>query len=392
MDKVQQMHGRDQKHGGARRHIGRFLGTVLLLMAILHTYIGWRLLPPLGLSSWMGTAGLVFLCCSALLIPLGMGARFLFSSSGLSDAATWVGALLMGLFSSLLVLTIFRDVLLVVLPQTWRGNTALMVFGGAVLVTMIGFVNARRTPRVVEVAVPITGLAKPLQGFTIVQISDLHVGPTIKRAYVEGVVTRVNTLHPDLIVITGDLVDGTVPHLASHIAPLMDMRARHGVYAITGNHEYYSGVDEWIEEFRRLGMQVLLNEYRIIRHDGTDLLVAGITDFSASAFDASHHSDPRQALEGAPDGILPKILLAHQPRSAAAAEQAGYDLQLSGHTHGGQFWPWSLFVPLQQPFTAGLHRLRHLWIYTSRGTGYWGPPKRFGAPSEITLLRLKAED
>ena len=359
-------------------------------MAILHAYIGWRLLPSLQLSSSINLAGVAFLCASSLLIPLGMGARFMFASPAVSDGVTWAGSLLMGLFSSLLVLTFIRDLLLIALPRTLGYDSALLVLGGALLVTGIGFVNARRIPRVVEVTVPIAGLAKPLQGFTIAQISDLHVGPTIKRDYVDGVVARVNALRPDLIAATGDLVDGSVAHLAPHIAPLGRMQARHGVYAITGNHEYYSGVEGWIREFRRLGMQVLLNEHRVVHHDGADLLVAGITDFSAGAFDADHHSDPQRALAGAPDVTVPKILLAHQPRSATAAEQAGYDLQLSGHTHGGQFWPWSLFVPLQQPFTAGLHRLRRLWIYTSRGTGYWGPPKRFGAPSEITLLRLEA--
>ncbi len=383
----------DTKHeqGGSGRPVGRFLGTVFALMAVLHTYIGWRLLPALDLPPWAEIAGTVFFCTSAVLIPLGMAARFLLSPSEWSDRITWVGALLMGLFSSLLVLTVIRDLLLIVLPQGWRGDSALAVIGGAVLVTLVGFVNARRIPKVVEVDVPVAGLPKPLEGFTMVQISDLHVGPTIKQPYVDGVVARVNALRPDLIAITGDVVDGSVQHLAPHVAPLRDMRARHGIYAITGNHEYYSGADDWIAEFRRLGLQVLLNEHRIVHHDGADLLVAGVTDFSAGTFDARHRSDPRKALAGAPADIAPKILLAHQPRSAAAAEQAGYDVQLSGHTHGGQFWPWGLFVPLQQPFTAGLHRLRHLWVYTSRGTGYWGPPKRFGAPSEITLLRLTCE-
>ncbi|NGE72125.1 metallophosphoesterase, partial [Escherichia coli] len=134
---------------------------------------------------------------------------------------------------------------------------------------------------------------------------------------------------------------------------------------------------------------VLMNEHVVLEHDGAPLVIAGVTDFSAGKFDTAHTSDPTRALAGSPSGVTPTILLAHQPRSAPAAAEAGFDLQLSGHTHGGQFWPWSLFVPLQQPFTAGLHKLGRLWIYTSRGTGYWGPPKRFGAPSEITLIRLE---
>ena len=131
----------------------------------------------------------------------------------------------------------------------------------------------------------------------------------------------------------------------------------------------------------------MMNEHVVL--DGA-LVLAGVADYSAHHFDPTHRSDPAQALHGAPPAAPVRVLLAHQPRTAQAALDAGFDLQLSGHTHGGQFWPWNLFVPLQQPFTAGLNRLQKLWVYTSRGTGYWGPPKRFGAPSEITALRLVA--
>jgi hypothetical protein len=189
-----------------------------------------------------------------------MAARFLIRPAERADRVTWFGALLMGLFSSLLVLTVLRDVALILLPAAWRHDSALAVPALALLVTLIGYVNARRIPRVADVAVPIAGLPKPLHGFTIAQITDLHVGPTIKRDYVAGVVERLNALHPDLIAVTGDLVDGDVAHLGPHIAPLGDMRARHGVFAVTGNHEYYSGVAQWVAEFERLGMRVLMNE------------------------------------------------------------------------------------------------------------------------------------
>ena len=195
------------------------------------------------------------------------------------------------------------------------------------------------------------------------------------------------------MAITGDLVDGKVSELAAHVAPLADLRSRHGTFFVTGNHEYYSGANAWIDELRRLGLTVLLNEHVVIaRADGagqagTPLVLAGVTDFNAGHFDPAHRSNPAAALRGAPPGAV-RVLLAHQPRSAAAAAEAGFDLQLSGHTHGGQFFPWNFFVRFQQPFTAGLRKWENLWVYTSRGTGYWGPPKRFGAPSEITHLRL----
>jgi predicted MPP superfamily phosphohydrolase len=166
------------------------------------------------------------------------------------------------------------------------------------------------------------------------------------------------------------------------------LTARHGVYLVTGNHEYYSGAHAWIAEFQRLGLRVLLNEHVVLERNGAPFVVAGVTDYSAGHFDPSHKSDPVAALAGAPGDARLKLLLAHQPRTALAAASVGYTLQLSGHTHGGQFLPWNFFVRLQQPFTAGLAKLGDLWIYTSRGTGYWGPPKRLGAPSEITHLRL----
>lgn len=382
---------RDEPNGSRSLPRGRrrFLMTTVGLMAALHVYIGWRLLPDLGWNGAGWAAGIIFLLISTVMIPTGMAARFVIRPISLADRVSWFGALLMGLLSSLFVLTLLRDIALIVLPQAYRHDSALLVVALTLLVTLIGYVNARRIPRVARVTVPIAGLPAPLHGFTIAQITDLHVGPTIKRAYVAGVVDRLNALQPDVIAVTGDLVDGEVEVLRPHIAPLAGMSARHGVFAVTGNHEYYSGVGPWVSEFERLGMRVLMNEHAVLEHDGAPLVIAGVTDFSAGKFDTAHTSDPTRALAGSPSGVTPTILLAHQPRSAPAAAEAGFDLQLSGHTHGGQFWPWSLFVPLQQPFTAGLHKLGRLWIYTSRGTGYWGPPKRFGAPSEITLIRLE---
>ncbi len=366
----------------------RFGLTVTLVLAALHAYVGWRLLPalPIGVPGW--TVGVVLLVMSTLLIPAGMLARFFTTRQALADGATWAGSLIMGLFSSVLVLTLVRDILLAPVRSTsLSGATAVLVPVLALLITLIGYVNARRLPRVVEVDVPLTGLPPQLAGFTIVQISDIHVGSTIKGDYVKAVVDRVNTLNADLIAITGDVADGSVQQLSSHTAHLARLASRHGSYVVTGNHEYYSGATEWMTEFKRLGLHGLMNQHVVLEHDGARLVLAGVTDYSAHAFDPAQRSDPAKALAGAPDGA-PRILLAHQPRSANAAAAAGFDLQLSGHTHGGQFWPWTLLVRLQQPYTAGLHRLGKLWVYTSRGTGYWGPPKRFGAPAEITRLRL----
>ena len=371
--------------------------SVVGLSIAFHLYVGARVVPDLVPPAY-AIAFALLLAASALLAPLGLLARRLLRPPA-SDRLAWAGMLALGLFSSLLVLTVVRDAALllaallgllapVLVPtDDWLHRSAAAVPALGLAVTLLGLLNARRTAQVVTIEVPIAGLPEALQGFRIVQISDIHVGPTIKHSYLQSVVEAVNRLRPDVIAITGDLVDGSVAELGAHVAPLAALTARHGSFFVTGNHEYYSGVDGWLRELRRLDVTVLLNEHVVIERDGALLVLAGVTDYGAAHFVADHASDPQAALRGAPDDAV-KVLLAHQPRSATAAERAGFHLQLSGHTHGGQFVPWNWFVPLQQPYTAGLHRLGELWIYVSRGTGYWGPPKRVGAPSEITQLVL----
>jgi predicted MPP superfamily phosphohydrolase len=367
--------------------------SILAILVLVHLYIGLRLLPGIDVGMFGMLLGVVLLAASAVLVRLGLVAPSL-RRSRWSGPLSWAGLLAMGFFSSLLVLTLLRDVILLVTALAGVGSPAITQDSAvavpllALLVSVIGFVNARRLARVVKVDVPIVNLPEELAGYAIAQISDIHVGPTIKRAYLNAIVNKVNGLKPDAIAVTGDLVDGSVQRLALHTAPLARLAAPDGVFFVTGNHEYYSGAEQWIAEVRRLGLRVLLNEHVIRRRGAASLMIAGVTDYTAQHFNPSHRSDPQQAAAGAPADVAVKVLLAHQPRSAPAAADAGFDLQLSGHTHGGQFFPWNFFVPLQQPFVAGLNRVRSLWVYTSRGTGYWGPPKRFGAPSEITLVRL----
>jgi hypothetical protein len=367
----------------------------VIILGLLHLYIGVRLLPDLASSPGLRVGGALLLVVSCVLMLAGLMSRSM-QSRTVADRVAALGLLAMSLFSSLFVFTLLRDLVLLVaivalpvrhvhLLMAW---TAQLVVGLAAFVTVVGFAGARRRARIVSVEVPLANLPPALHGFSIAQISDVHVGSQIKQQYVDAIVDAVNGLDADLIAVTGDLVDGSVPDLSRHIAPLGRLSSRHGTFLVTGNHEYYSGERAWTAEFTRLGLRVLLNEHVVVRHGGAPLVVAGVTDYSAHHFNPEQRSDPVAALWGAPADAAARILLAHQPRSASAAASAGFDLQLSGHTHGGQFWPWNLFVRLQQPFTAGLHRLNNLWVYISRGTGYWGPPNRFGAPSEITLLKL----
>jgi predicted MPP superfamily phosphohydrolase len=375
--------------------VRRLLLHPLWLFLALPAYVGWRLLSGLSLGPVAIAACIVLLIGCCLFIPFSMRTRAL-QNRKLADRLAWVGLTAMGFFSSLFVLTLLRDVVLVGAylflsgeqARLWVEPSAQATLYFSLFVTLAGLVIARRRPGVVEIKIPVVDLPLALHGFSIAQISDVHVGPTIKRGFVEGIVRRVNELKADLIAVTGDLVDGSVQQLSAHTAPLAGLTARHGAYFVTGNHEYYSGERAWTEEIRRLGLRVLKNEHVVLKHDGASLILAGVTDYSAHHFDPAQRSDPAAALRGAPIDAGAKVLLAHQPSSAMAAANAGYDVQISGHTHGGQFWPWNLFVHFFQPFSSGLHRLKNLWIYVSRGTGYWGPPNRFGVPSEITRIRL----
>jgi predicted MPP superfamily phosphohydrolase len=373
-----------------------FLNPLWLVLS-LPVYIGWRLLPALSIGPFGVFAGITVLIVCCLVIPVIVRSRAV-NNPSLANLLTWIGVLSMGVFSSLFVFTLLRELVLLgahllLSPShaaSLAASTARWVLALTAFVTIAGLHIARRRPKVVEVDIPVAGLPAALHGFSIAQISDVHVGPTIRRGFVEGIVALVNGLQVDLIAVTGDLVDGSVQQLSLHTAPLADLAARHGVYFVTGNHEYYSGERAWTAEIRRLGLRVLKNEHVVLNHDGASLVLAGVTDLSAHHFDAAEHSDPAAALRGSPADAGAKILLAHQPNSAAGAAGAGFDVQISGHTHGGQFWPWNFFVGLFQPFTGGLYRLKNLWVYVSRGTGYWGPPNRFGVPSEITRIRLVA--
>jgi len=377
------------------RNVRRLLLRPLWLFLALPGYVGWRLLSAMSLGPVVITAGIVLLVAFCLFIPVSMRARSMLDRK-LADRMSWVGLTAMGFFSSLFVLTLLRDLVLAGThlfmsseqARYWMAPSAQAALFLALFMTVAGLIIARRRPGIVEVRIPVLGLPRALHGFSIAQISDVHVGPTIKRGFVEGIVRRVNDLNADLIAVTGDLVDGSVQQLSVHTAPLAGLAARHGAFFVTGNHEYYSGERAWTEEIRRLGMHVLKNEHVVLQHDGASVVLAGVTDYSAHHFDPAQRSDPAAALSGAPADAGAKILLAHQPSSASAAAKAGFDVQISGHTHGGQFWPWNLFVRFFQPFTGGLHRLKNLSIYVSRGTGYWGPPNRFGVPSEITRIRL----
>ena len=354
---------------GVRRLWPRLL-IVLTILGSAHFYIWTQLVAPLP-SPWRGIVT-VLLVLLAPSLPAGSilsrriarerARPYLLLAYGWFGLATY---LLLGAAGAQI------GVALGAAPRL-----AAAVGGAAALATVIyGFVHVARGPRVRHVKVPLAKL--PVEAYTLVQLTDVHIGPILGREFAAGVVRQVNALAPDLIVITGDFVDGRLSELRPHIEPFRDLRARHGVFSVTGNHEYYWDIEPWLDHIRSLGIRVLRNEHVTIA-DAFQL--AGVDDSSAA-------EDLPRALAGR-DATLPLILLAHHPRTIARAAPAGVDLQLSGHTHGGQILPLGWLSRLFDPHISGLARFGTTWLYVSEGTGYWGPPMRVGTTQEITAITL----
>jgi len=377
-----------------------------LVMLTTYTWVGWRLTRPLeDGSNWRWVL-------IGLLAGHFISVFVSFSILRSLDPAGWAGPLYwvayggMGLFSLIFTGMVLMElgVLGVKASDFWRENKVVPedlerrrffhqsanigVLGLSALAGAFGVWRARRHPSIVKVEVPITNLPGELEGYSIAQISDLHLGPTLSGAFMRRVVKSVNELKPDMVAITGDLVDGSTTHLARHVEPLKDLSSADGTFFVTGNHEYYSGAEPWCRTLSDLGLNVLNNAHSVIRRGAAKLLVAGVNDYRAHKILPSHRSDPAAALAGAPDCDA-RVLLAHQPGSCLDARDQQFDLQLSGHTHGGQFFPWNFVVGRFHPFHRGLNAWQKGWVYVNRGTGYWGPPMRIGVESEITLLVLK---
>jgi hypothetical protein len=400
--------------------IALFAGVALAVLGSMHWYLWVRLVrDPVLPDPWrrIATAALVL---AALSLPLGMMAARL-AERPLARvlpllAFVWLGVAFL-LVSALLVADALRlagtaagwlsewirrppdppvdPARRVLVARALAGGVALAAGGAGVA----AFRSATGPAEVHEVPVRLERLPPALSGLTIAQITDLHVGPTIGERDVRRVVEQVNAMRPDAIAITGDLVDGSVEELGRAVGHLATLRARHGVFFVTGNHEYYSGVSAWLAELARLGIRVLANE-RVAIGDagpgGATLDLAGVHDWSAGrrfTGGTGHRSDLPTALAGRdPDRSL--VLLAHQPRGVDEAVRSGVELQISGHTHGGQIFPFNLVVSAVYPYVHGLHRHREGeragQIFVSRGTGYWGPPMRLGFPPEIARIVLTA--
>jgi uncharacterized protein len=378
-----------------------FLTMVFSVFFLLHFYLWLRLVRDRGLEGGRALAATGGMALLSLTIPAG----FYFMRA----APRWAVSTLLTLGFTWLGLVFFLGLLLAAgdLMRLFYGAFRLAGKGAlpdpqrrkflrSALATAAGWgglglsVTALRgasasAVRVKRVEAGLSRWPKALEGYRIAQVSDLHVGPLIGRDFVQSVVEKVNALKPDLVAVTGDLVDETLPRLRDSVEPVRNFRGRHGVFFVTGNHEYYTGdVDEWLAWLASAGIRPLVNErVSIGGPGGFDL--AGMDDLSARG--PGHRPDLPKALSGR-DPSRPVVLMAHQPLAFEQARLMGVDLQLSGHTHGGQVFPFNLVVGLFQPYLRGLYRRGGSQLYVSCGTGFWGPPMRLGAPSEITEIRI----
>ena len=382
-----------------RRRLVTFFLAVTALFGLLHLYPGVRLFSDTELGPVWTALGWTVLLLALASVPLGF---FLVRTVGnpltrglFAFSTFWLGAA--GILLTSTLATDAARLLWGLVHGFAHGSArvhearlqALAIVGLTVGLTFWALYSAAVVLKLRRVTVRLDGLGEGLEGLRIVQISDLHIGDALDEPFLRRVVARVNALAPDVVAVTGDLVDGLVPAVRDFVAPLAELRARFGVYYVTGNHEYYWGGPEWEAEVGRLGLTVLRNSHRVISRDGSELALGGVPDLQGIRFHPDHACRPDLAFAGAPDGI-PRVLLAHQPAAARTAAAAGVHLQLSGHTHGGQIFPFHFFVWLSQPVLSGLRKLFGIWVYTHRGTGTWGPRMRLGAAPEIAEITLRA--
>jgi uncharacterized protein len=366
-----------------------FVVLALSLIGSAHWYIAQRLVLDPGLEGPLRTLAL------AAITLLGVGAvltpgleRWL--APPVLRVVAFPFLIWMGLFWLAFVALAVSDLVLGLMGASAQDVSvprAALVGCGVAAAAGLALRNGLRVPAVRRVEIALARWPRALDGFRIVQISDIHIGPVLGRGFAAALTERVNALAPDLVAVTGDLVDGPVEKLREDVEPFAALRGRHGVFFVTGNHDVYSGGEPWVERVRELGIQPLRNQ-RVAIGGAGGFDLAGVDDHRGDWVRGSSE-DLAAALAGR-DPARAVVLLAHDPSSFRRAAANDVDLQLSGHTHGGQIWPFNFIVRLAVPWVAGLHRVGASQLYVSRGSGFWGPPMRLLAPAEITEIVLRA--
>jgi predicted MPP superfamily phosphohydrolase len=368
--------------------------AIISVLALLHGLPWWLLVWAPHWPAGVTVAFTVVTILAALGFPVAM---YLGHGPAERDAAAVAGDTWLGIIWQLFAWSIPGGVALGIAVLAGADPTAagrVVAIVVLVLVTGLccwGYVEAMRTPRVRRLEVPLERLGPGLDGLRLVLIADTHYGPIERTRWSRRLAVLVNTLDADVLAHAGDIADGRVPRRVQQAAPLADMQASLGRVYVTGNHEYFSDAPGWVEHMGAQGWTVLHNRHLVVHRGGDDLVLAGIDDATAGRSGVEGHgADLAAALDGVEPGS-PVVLLSHQPKTVTAAVAAGVDLQLSGHTHGGQIWPFHLMVRADQKTLHGLTRPgERTWLYTTRGSGFWGPPFRVFAPSEVAVLILRS--
>jgi len=383
-----------------------FFSIATMIVLLTHYYLWLRLVRDTGLNNLYKEMGTYCLIIFSISFPIALIVDQ-FTSLKYSFPLLWFSYLWLGIMMLLFFLLFSIDIIKILLylfsKLTSPGDhivnlekrefvskmIASFALSSVFIASGLGVKNYYSQAIVKKFSVLLKGLPKAFKGFNIVQISDLHLGQMMTGQTLERIVTQVNNLKPDLIAITGDLADGSAAKLLLEAEPLKNLKAEHGVFFVTGNHEYYSGVKDWTFAIEKMGIKVLNNENIKIKRKDDYFYLAGVTDHEGKKFGKEHAADFKKALWGL-ENNKKKILLAHQPIAVQKASEYGTDLVLAGHTHGGQIWPFNYFVYLQQPYLKGFYDYNGTKLYVNQGTGCWGPPLRLGSENEITQIILKA--
>jgi len=376
--------------------IAVFISVLLLVLIGGHVYLARRLvLAPDLPAPWREMALALIAAGAALLVLQPIAERTM--PRRWARWIAWPASLWMGFAFLSLVLLFVAGVAQTIIGAAGGGTAGLTatrlwtgaVFGLALSGAIVGVRTALRGPVLERLELRVRRWPAALDGFRIVQISDIHLGSLLDRRFAAAVVERCNALRPDLVAITGDLVDGAIERIAAEVEPFAGLEAVHGAYFVTGNHDYYSGVDPWVACIEALGIRALRNQCVAIERGGASFDLAGVEDHHAHLVSDAHRSNVPLALAGRdPERAL--VLLAHDPLTFRRASSLGIDVQLSGHTHGGQLWPFRYLVRLSSPYVVGHYQHNGAHLYVSRGTGFWGPAMRLFAPAEITEITLRS--
>ena len=377
-----------------------FLLIFSAVLFVVYAYVGLRFVMTLDIMS-----SYKYLLCFTLFVfycfpIIGIILYFNKIENNLSTLIHWLGYTGLGFVSLLFFIQAGADLLSLLKSlfakghsfdphrRAFLGLSAKTIMGSiAGLGSIWGMYNATKEPVIKRVEIKIDGLPESLKGFRMAQITDLHVGSMITGKFVKTVTRKIKELNADMLFFTGDAADGSVQSYGKHLQSLAEINPKYGKYFVTGNHEYYSDMNGWLQLIEGLGFKILVNESQNIIVNDATIMITGIPDRGGGHFSSFHKTNMKKAVGGMNPSDL-KILLAHQPKDVEHALKYGFDLQLSGHTHGGQYFPFSLLVQLAHPFIKGLHKRKNTWIYINQGTGYWGPPLRIGTEPEITEITL----